>query len=158
VTPPALMDPGPDADPWGVAQISHTAQIEVRAPADAAFAAIAEDILAAQRPIDDGPLRVGFRWAVSRTGWIVTELREPWVLEHRCLAVPDRMVGGERWQLDETGDGSTIVSLRAWCRREGVRGWLEHLFASPGDAMGVPLRARLASVRLRAEQGAPGPA
>jgi hypothetical protein len=162
------MDPGPAADPWGVAEISHTAQIEVRAPADAAFAVVAEMI--GHRPIDDGPLRVGFRWqqaivhdrAVCRSDWIVTELREPWVLEqlmeHLCGSSRAEVVGGERWQFDETGDGSTVVSLRAWRRRDGARGWVERLFASSGDATGISLRARLAYVQLRAQQGAPRPA
>jgi hypothetical protein len=160
-------------------EIAHSAEIEVRAPAEAAFAVVAEDILAAEddpaqftghRPIDEGPLRVGFRWhqtvvhdrAVCRTDWIVTELREPWVLEqaleHLCMATRREVLGGERWQFEEAGDGSTLVTLRAWRRRDGLGGWLERLLASRDDATNFALRKRLASVKFRAERRSPRPA
>jgi hypothetical protein len=161
-------------------EIAHTAEIEVRAPVEAAFAVVAEDILAVEddpagstghRPIDEGPLRVGFRWqqtivhdrAVCRTDWIVTELREPWVLEqaleHLCTATRREILGGERWQFEEAGDGSTLVTVRAWRRgRGGLGGWLERLRASRDDATHSSLRKRLASVQFRAERGAPRPA
>jgi hypothetical protein len=152
----------------GMARISHFEEIEVHAPVGAAFAVIADEILAVEadghRPIDDGPLRVGFRWqqtvvherAVCRSDWVVTELREPYVLEqlmeHLCLASRRQVLGGERWEFQETADGSTVVTLRAWREREGVLGWLERLFASRVDATGVSLRKRLAHVQLRAER------
>jgi hypothetical protein len=160
-------------------EIVRTAEIEVRASAEAAFAVVADDILAVeegparftgQRPIDDGPLRVGFRWeqtvvhdsAVCRTGWIVTELIEPWVLEqaleHVCTAKGREVVGGERWQFVEAGEGSTLVTLRAWRRRDGLAGWLERLFSSRHDTTDFSLRKRLASVQFRAERGSPRPA
>jgi hypothetical protein len=159
-------------------EIAHTAEIEVRAPAEAAFAVVAEDILAIEddtadwmghRPIDDGPLRVGFRWqqtvvhdsSLCRAGWIVTELREPCVLEqameHLCSAPRRGGHGGERWQFEERG-GSTRVTLRAWYRRTGPRAWLERIFSSRGDPTGVSLGKRLAYVRFRAERGSPRPA
>jgi hypothetical protein len=157
-------------------EIAHTAEIEVRAPAEVAFAVVAEDILAVEddpeqfmghRPIDDGPLRVGFRWqqtvvhdrAVCRTDWIVTELIEPWVLEqaleHLCVAKRREVLGGERWQFEEAGDGTTRVTLRAWRRRDGLGGWLERLLTSRDDATDLSLRKRLASVQHRAERGSP---
>jgi hypothetical protein len=160
-----------------VTEIAHTAEIEVRAPAEAAFAVVAADILAVEddpvrwsgrRPIDDGPLRVGFRWqqvvvhdrSLCRAGWIVTELREPWVLEqameHLCSARRREVQGGERWQFEERG-GSTLVTLRAWYRRTGPRAWLERLVTSREDPTGVSLRDRLAHVRFRAERGSPRP-
>jgi hypothetical protein len=159
-----------------VTELSRTAEIEVRAPAQAAFDIVAAEILAIEdhtaeltghRPIDEGPLRVGFRWqktvvhdrSVCRTGWIVTELREPCVLEkateHLCLARRRAVMGGERWQFEETGDGLTVVTLRAWQSWPGLRGRLGRLFAPRDDAAGFSLRKRLASVQLRAERGSP---
>jgi hypothetical protein len=150
------------------------AEIEVHAPAEAVFAVIAGDILAVEdgperwtghRPIDDGPLRVGFRWqqtivhdrSVCRTDWIVTELREPWVLEqsmeHLCMAARREVRGGERWQVEAAEGDSTRVTLRAWRRRSGLAGWLERLFPSRADATGVSIRKRLAYVQFRAERG-----
>jgi hypothetical protein len=160
-------------------EIAHTAEIEVRAPAEAAFAVVAEDILTVEddpaqftghRPIDEGPLRVGFRWqetvvhdqVVCRTDCIVTELREPWVLElaleHLCAARRLEIQGGERWQFEEAGEGSTIVTLRAWRRRDGLGGWLERLLACRDDATDNSLQKRLTSVQFRAERGSPRPA
>jgi hypothetical protein len=157
-------------------EIAHTAEIEVRAPAEPAFAVVAEDILGVEddpeqftghRPIDEGPLRVGFRWqqtvvhdrSVCRTDWIVTELREPFVLEqtmeHLCLAARREVVGGERWHFEESGHGSTRITLRAWRRGAGVGGWLQRLFAARDQATLVSLRKRLAYVQFRAERGSP---
>jgi hypothetical protein len=159
-------------------EIAHTAEIEVRAPAEAAFAVVADDILAVEahtarftrrRPIDEGPLRVGFRWqqtvvhdsSLCRAGWIVTELREPWVLEqamaHLCATPRPEVQGGERWQFEERG-GSTLVTVRAWYRRTGPRAWLERLVTSRDDPTGISLRKRLAYVQFRAERGSPRPA
>jgi hypothetical protein len=152
-------------------EIVHTAEIEVRAAAEAAFAVVAEDILAVEEdPVDAGSLRVGFRWhetvvhddSVCRTDWIVTELREPFVLEktmgHLCLAPGRDFIGGERWQFAESGRDSTRVTLRAWRRPGGLGGWLERLVASRDHATLLTLRKRLAYVRFRAEHGAPRPA
>ena len=157
-------------------EISRTAEIEVRAPAQAAFDVVAAEILAIEddpaewtgrRPIDEGPLRVGFRWqqtivhdgSVCRTDWIVTELREPCVLEqtmeHLCVARRREVMGGERWQFEETGDGLTVVTLRAWQTWPGLRGRFGRLFAPRDDAAGFSLRKRLAHVRFRAERGSP---
>jgi hypothetical protein len=162
-----------------MAEIAHTDAIEVRAPAQAAFDIVAAGILSVEddpsdstghRPIDDGPLRVGFRWretivhdrAVCRTDWIVTELREPHVLEqtmeHLCLARRREVMGGERWQFEETPNGVTVVTLRAWHSWPGLRGRLGRLLAPRGEAAGVSLGARLADVRFRAERGSPRPA
>jgi hypothetical protein len=165
------------ADAWDVPEISHTAEIEVRAPAEAAFAVVAADILAVEedparwagkRPIDDGPLRVGFRWrqtvvhdsSLCRTDWIVTELREPWVLEqvmeHLCAADRREVQGGERWEFEE-GEDSTLVRLRAWRRRAGRAALLTRLFGSRDAATGTSLTQRLAYVQFRAERGSPHP-
>jgi hypothetical protein len=144
-------------------EIAHTAEIEVRAPAEAAFAVVAEDILA-------DPLRVGFRWhetvvhgrSVCRTDWIVTELREPFVLEkamgHLCLAARREVMGGERWHFEESGHGSTRITLRAWRRGAGLGDRLQRLFAARDQATLVSLSKRLAYVQFRAERGSPRPA
>jgi hypothetical protein len=150
----------------GVTRISRTAEIEVRVPAQTAFDIIAAEI----RPIDDGPLRVGFRWqqtmvherSVCRSDWIVTELREPYVLEqtmgHLCIARRREVMGGERWQFEETPDGVTVVSLRAWHSWPGMWGRLGRLLAHRHGGAGFSLRERLAYVRFRAERGLPRPA
>lgn len=172
------MDPLPLPMHEAVAKVTHSAEVEVRAPAKAAFAVIADDILAAEddsdemtahRPIDQGPLRVGLRWqqtmvhdrAVCRTDWVVTELRDPCVLEqamdHLCDAARREVTGGERWQFEEASDGTTIVTLRSWRLRPGAGGWLESVFASPDDATGASLRKRLAYVQFRAERSSPHP-
>ena len=144
-------------------EIAHNAEIDVRAPAEAAFAVVAEDILAR-------PLRVGVRWhetvlhdcSVCRTDWIVTELREPFVLEktmgHLCLAARRDFMGGERWQFEESGRDSTRITLRSWRRPTGLGGWLERLFAPRDQATLLSLRDRLAYVQFRAERVAPRPA
>jgi hypothetical protein len=145
-----------------VTKIFRTAEIEVRAPAQAAF-----DIVAAEIRADKEPLRVGLHWqqtivrdrSVCRTDWIVTELREPYVLEqtmgHLCLARRRELMGGERWQFEETPDGVTVVRLRAWRSWPGMRGRLGRLFAHRHGGAGFALRRRLASVQLRAERGSP---
>lgn len=170
------MDPPFQPIQEGVTKISRTAEIEVRAPAQAAFDIVAAEILTAEdepaewaghRPIVEGPLRVGFRWhqtivhdrSACRTDWIVTELREPYVLEqtmgHLCLARRRQLMGGERWQFEETADGVTVVSLRAWHSWPGMRGRLGRLFAHRHGAAGFSLRKRLAHVQFRAERGSP---
>jgi hypothetical protein len=159
-----------------VTQISRTAEIEVRAPAQAAFDIVAAEIPAVEadpaghRPFDEGPLRVGFRWqqtvvhdsSVCRTGWIVTELREPCVLEkateHLCVARRREVMGGERWHFEETGNGLTVVTLRAWHTWPGLRGRLARLFAPREEVAGLSLAKRLTHVRFRAERGSPRPA
>jgi hypothetical protein len=167
---------GAPADAEGVTEISRTAEIEVRAPAQATFDIVAAEILTVEddpagptghRPLDEGPLRVGFRWqqtvvhdrSVCRTDWIVTELREPWVLEqtmeHLCLAHRREVMGGERWQFEESPGGITLVTLRAWHTLPGMRGWLGRLFARRDDLSGFSLAKRLAHVRFRAERGSP---
>lgn len=144
-------------------EIAHTAEIEVRAPAEAAFAVVAEDILA-------DPLRVGFHWhetvlhdrSVCRTDWIVTELREPFVLEktmeHLCRAARRDFMGGERWQFEKLGRDSTRITLRAWRRPTGLGGWLERLFAPRDQATLLSLKKRLAYVQFRTERVTPRPA
>jgi hypothetical protein len=145
-----------------VTKIFRTAEIEVRAPAQTAF-----DIVAAEILTLEGPLRVGFRWqqtsvharSVCRTDWIVTELREPYVLEqtmgHLCLTRRREAMGGERWQFEETADGATVVRRRAWHSWPGMRGRLGRLFSHRHGAAGFSLRKRLASVQFRAERGSP---
>ena len=79
-------------------------------------------------------------------------------LEHLCMATRRKVLGGERWQFEEAADGSTLVTLRAWRRRDGLGGWLERVLASRDDATDFSLRERLASVQFRAERGSPRPA
>lgn len=152
--------------------VSQTAQIEVRAPAQAAFAVVERDILAVDddpdrmtghRPLVAGPLREGFRWQqtlvherrVCRTDWLVAELRPPFVLEqtmeHLCTVSRREVLGGERWELEECSDGTTLVTLRAWHLIPGLRGWMRRLVGHPG--FGISLKKRLAYVQFEAERG-----
>jgi hypothetical protein len=155
--------------------VTHSAKIDVQASADAAFAVVTHDILAVDddrdsmighRPISDGPLREGFRWQqtvvherkVCRADWVVTELKPPWVLEqtmeHLCAVARREVFGGERWELEVAGDGSTHVTLRSWRLRPGVEGWLAKIGAAAvADATTLSLKKRLAYVQFRAERG-----
>jgi hypothetical protein len=54
--------------------LSHTAQIDIRAPTGLAFVVVERDILTVQddpssmrgrRPVDAGPMREGLRWALA---------------------------------------------------------------------------------------------
>jgi hypothetical protein len=153
--------------------IHHEEKIDVRAPADAAFAVVARDVAKASedpnamtgsRPLDEGPLRPGFRWCqtvvhnrkLCRTDWVVTRLEPAQVLEqdmrHYCADLQRATRGGERWGFAERPDGSTLVTLHAWRLVPGVRGWLQKLLGS-GDALtSVQLRRRLAYVQFAAER------
>jgi hypothetical protein len=154
--------------------ITRTAKIEVRAPAEAAFAVVARDILAVKddpdameghRPLADGPLRKGFRWRqtvvherkVCRSDWIVTELKPPWLLEqtmeHLCAVARRDVFGGERWELEVGSDGATVVTLRSWWHKPGLDGWLEKISGVVlGNWTNVSLKKRLAYVQFEAEK------
>jgi hypothetical protein len=146
----------------------------VRAPAAAAFAIVAGDVLKANedpdamarhRPLDVGPLRQGFRWQqtvvherlVCRTDWAVIEVEEPRVLEqtstHLCAVARKVLDGGERWEFAEGDDGSTRVTLRSWRDKPGLRGWLQKMLGSGlSRHTDLSLRKRLAYVQFQAER------
>ena len=157
-----------------VPAVSHRARIDVRASADAAFAVVAADLLATDddrdamvghRPLQDGPLREGFRWQqtivhdrkVCRTDWVVTQLRPPWLLEQTmeqlCAVSRRELLGGERWELEVAGDGSTLVTLCAWRLCPGLEGWLQKIRgAGPRNEASLSLSKRLAHVQFTAER------
>ena len=155
--------------------LTHTAQIDVRAPAAVAFDVVERGILAVvddpdsmsgHRPVDTGRLREGFRWQqtlvherrVCRTDWVVARLDAPRLLEqtmeHLCAVSMREVLGGERWELEGDGEGGTTVSLTAWRVAPGLDGWFQRLF---GDrqrrAVGLSIRRRLAHVQFAAERG-----
>jgi hypothetical protein len=166
------------ADDPTVPAVTGTAKIEVRAPADAAFAVVARDILAVKddpaamgghRPLVDGPLREGFRWQqtvvherkVCRTDWLVTKVKPPWLLEqtmeHLCAVARRELFGGERWELEVARDGSTVVTLRSWWEKPGVGGWLEKIRGLVlGSGFDLSLKKRLAYVQFEAEKDSSG--
>jgi hypothetical protein len=170
----ALQPRARAADDPTVPAVTRTAKVDVRAPADAAFAVVARDILAAKddpdameghQPLVDGPLREGFRWQqtvvherkVCRTDWLVTEVKPPWLLEqsmeHLCAVARRELFGGERWELEVASDGSTVVTLRSWWDKPGLAGWLEKLSGLVvGDGTIVSLKKRLAYVQFKAEK------
>jgi hypothetical protein len=154
--------------------ITSEAKIDVRAPASAAFDVVAGDILstddrldsmARRRPLDEGPLRKGFRWRQTlvherrqcRSDWVVTELQPGRVLEqtmvHFCMVALREVRGGERWEFAEADDGSTLVTLRTWRLKPGLAGWLEKVLGSTLERRtNVNLRRRLAHVQFTAER------
>jgi hypothetical protein len=158
-----------------VPDIHTSAEIDVRAPASLAFGVIADDLLrvvdepdaiTGHRPADSGPLRNGFRWRQwivhdrrrCLSDWVVTSVHEPLHLEqamwHYCAVAKAQVLGGERWELAERSDGSTVVTLRSWIAREGLAGWRHKLIAwtRPVDERNVSLRKRLAYVQFEAER------
>jgi hypothetical protein len=157
-----------------VPAIQHKAEIDVRAPAAAAFAIVAGDVLKANddpdamarhRPLDAGPLRQGFRWQqtvvherlVCRTDWVVTAVEEPRLLaqtsSHLCAVAQRVLDGGERWEFDEGKDGSTRVTLHSWRVCQGLGAWIEKVFGSPQSrSLDVSLRKWLAYVQFTAER------
>jgi hypothetical protein len=166
------MDVGHAADPVWVPLLRDRAEIEVRAPAAAAFAVVERDILAVEdkpdamtghRPVQEGPLRRGFRWRQwlvherrnCLTEWVVTEVEPPRVLEqdswHFCAVAGRPSESGERWEFDERSDGSTLVCLSAWRVHPGLGGWL--LKARGRSEAAISLRRRLAYVQFEAERG-----
>jgi hypothetical protein len=157
----------------GVPLVRHTAEIEVRAPAAAAFAVVERDMLAVRdepdamsghRPAAEGPLRTGFRWRQwlvherqhCVTEWVVRKVDAPLFLEqdswHYCAAAQWASEGGERWEFVEGSDGRTRVKLSAWSVH-GLGGWVVRLL-DPGTARQakLSLRKRLAYVQFAAER------
>jgi hypothetical protein len=63
-----------------------------------------------------------------------------------------------RWEQEETADGVTVVTLRAWRAWPGLRGLLGRRFGPRDDAAGFSPGKRLAHVRFRAKRGSPRPA
>jgi hypothetical protein len=160
--------------PGSVPEIQDSAEIEVRAPAAVAFEVIASDLqnvldepdsMTGHRPVDGGPMRKGFRWRQwivherrrCMSDWVVTSVEPPFHLQqsmwHFCAVAKNQVTGGERWDLTEQDDGSTLVSLRAWTSREGLTGWLEKLLGG-GGGRSLSLRKRLAYVQFEAERQA----
>jgi hypothetical protein len=153
--------------------ISYQASIDVRAPAEVTFAILAGDIVATrddpnaiggQRPLVEGPLRDGFVWQqtyvhnrhVCRTYWTISELHAGRALtqsmHHLCMDSGRETRGGERWEIAEADEGSTVVTLSAWRLRPGLAGWVEKLFDSRIRTTGlISLRIRLSAVQFRAE-------
>lgn len=155
-------------------KIRHSAKIAVIAPADAVFDLVAADLMAVDddpdamvghRPVDDGPLREGFRWQqrivhnrhVCGTEWCVTEVVRPNVLEqkmvHFCADAQREVQGGERWEFHSDDAGPTAVELRSWRTYRGITGWIDKLFREgPSSATAVSLKKRLAYVQFEAER------
>jgi hypothetical protein len=158
-------------------EISANAEIEVRATAVVAFEVIAGDLLqvvdepdamTGHSPVHSGPLRQGFRWRQwvvherrrCFSDWVITSIESPFHLEqsmwHFCAVAQSQVFGGERWQLSESADGPTIITLRSWTLVEGVGGWVHKLLGRVGscDAKGFSLRRRLAYLQFEAERRA----
>jgi polyketide cyclase/dehydrase/lipid transport protein len=156
--------------------IRHADTIDVRAPAHVAFEVVAGDVtkahdapdsLTRQRPLDEGPLREGFRWRQTivherkecRSDWLVTAHEPGRVLEqamsHFCAVSGREVRGRERWSFEPNDDGTTLVSLQVWRDRPGLGPWLQRLLGLGANTpANLDLRKRLAVVQFRAEQAA----
>ncbi len=155
-------------------RLHHSAEIEVRAPAAAAFAIVERDILAVNdepgaisghRPMSEGALRQGFRWQqwgmherhACFTQWRITAVERARLLEqeswHFCAVEQTDSYGGERWDFAERGDGTTVVTLSAWRAHPGIAGWLEKLLGDSGARLAAySIRRRLNFVQFEAER------
>lgn len=156
--------------------LKHTETIDVRAPAQVAYDIVAGELLkvvdgpdamVSRRPLDEGPLRVGFRLGttvvhnrklcVSRIE--ISELAAGRILEqsfsHYCADAERETLGGDRWEFGDGADGATVVKLSSWRQRHGLRGWLFKLVGSD-QAARLELRKRLAHVQFEAERLAAG--
>jgi hypothetical protein len=157
-----------------MAPLKQTETIDVRAPAQVAYDVVAGDLLkvvdgpdamVSRRPLDEGPLRVGFRFGttvvhnrklcVSKLE--ISELDAGRLLEqsfsHYCADSERETRGGDRWEFAARADGSAVVTLSSWRQRHGLGGWLLKLLGS-GEAARLELRKRLAYVQFEAERRA----
>jgi hypothetical protein len=147
--------------------------IEVRAPVTLIYDLLTEDLLTPsdnpesmtkRRPLDEGPVRPGFRYEQTvihnrhtcRSEWTVTRADRPGVIEetreHFCAEASKELKGGDRWELRDL-DGSTFVTLTAWTHRPGIGGLiLKWLGDHSVSKMGV--KRRLAYVQFEAERRA----
>jgi hypothetical protein len=154
--------------------LKQTETIDVRAPAQVAYDVVAGDLLevvdgpdamVSRRPLDDGPLRVGFRFGstvvhnrklcVSKLQ--ISDLDAGRLVEqsfsHYCADAERETRGGDRWEFADGADGATVVTLSSWRQRHGLAGWLLKLFGSDETAR-TALRKRLAYVQFEAERRA----
>jgi hypothetical protein len=157
-----------------VPTITWVETIEVRAPEAAVFGVIERDIMrvddepdamATHRPLDEGPLRRGFRWRQTTahdgrrcsTDWVVMDLDAPHVLDqrmsHLCAVNRNVVEGGERWELTHGSDESTTVTLSYWRPSTDLFEYLASFVRSRrSDATAVSLRKRLAYLQFEAER------
>jgi hypothetical protein len=155
-------------------RLKRTESIDVRAPARVAYDVVAGDLLkvvdgpdamVSRRPLDEGPLRVGFRFGatvvhnrklcVSKQE--ISELEAGRLIEqsfsHYCADAERETRGGDRWEFADAADRSAVVTLSSSRQRHGVGWWLCKLFGSDG-ADRMELRKRLAYVQFEAERRA----
>ena len=145
--------------------------IDVAAPATVIYDLLTEELavprddpkaMTKRRPLDDGPVRPGFRYEATvvhnrhlcRSEWTVTRAERPNVLEetmdHFCAEASKKVTGGDRWELREA-DGLTYVTLTAWKDRPGIGGLLIKWFGDHQvSKMGV--KTRLAYAQFEAER------
>jgi hypothetical protein len=149
--------------------VTVTETIDVRAPASVAYEVITGDLLTisdgpdaltSHRPLDDGPLRPGFRFETTvvhnrklcLSASEITAVAEGRYLEqafdHYCADAERVTHFGERWELAEQADGSTVVTLSTWRQRRLLR-----LF-DRDEVTRISLRRRLAVVQFAAERRA----
>jgi hypothetical protein len=123
--------------------------------------------MTSHRPLDDGPLRPGFRFETTvvhnrmlcLSAGEITAIEAGRMLEqsidHYCADSERVTHAGERWELAELPEGSTIVTLSLWRRRPGLSGWVQKLLGTD-EATRQSLRKRLAFLQYEAERRSGG--
>jgi hypothetical protein len=117
-----------------------------------------------QRPLDEGPVRAGFRYETTvvhnrhlcGSKWTVTRAERPYVLEqtmvHTCAEASKTITGGDRWELNEEPTGaSTLVTLISWKTRPGLDGLIKKLFGDRSVSR-TNLKVRLNSAQFESER------
>lgn len=154
-----------------MARTSVKDSIHVAAPATAVYDLLSEGLADAhddpkamtkRRPLDEGPVRPGFRYETTvihnrhlcRSEWTVTRADRPRVLEesmdHFCAAASKTVKGGDRWELRDA-NGETYVTLTAWKDRPGIGGLFIKWFADRSVSK-TGVKTRLAYVQFAAER------
>jgi hypothetical protein len=145
--------------------------IHVAAPATVIYDLLTEELAATnddpkamtkRRPLDEGPVRPGFRYEstvvhnrhVCRSEWTITRAERPSVLEetmdHFCAEASKESKGGDRWELREA-NGSTYVTLTVWKERTGIGGLLLKWFGDKQSSR-MSVKMRLNYAQFEAER------
>jgi hypothetical protein len=155
-----------------MARISVKDNIHVAAPATVIYDLLTEELAATnddpkamtkRRPLDEGPVRAGFRYEATvvhnrhlcRSEWTVTRSERPSVLEetmdHFCADASKTVKGGDRWELRDANGVATYVTLTAWKDRPGMGGLLIKWFGDRSVSK-TGVKTRLAYVQFEAER------
>ena len=153
--------------------VSLKESVQINAPAAVIYELITEHVsltvdepeaIVKQRPLDEGPIRPGFRYETTMvhnrhlcgSKWTVTRAEPPYVLEqtmvHTCAEASKTITGGDRWELSEDPSGSsTLAILTVWKTRPGLDGLIKKLLADRSVSR-TNLKVRLNSAQFESER------